>query len=158
MAFEFLLLAFIDGQAPITVKKYETLSVCQENARQVTEYVQNNYTELKNADDLEKLIVLGLLAEFNETWEMVKLPVPSVADTESASNLWAKKLLVDAEATRLKGIEFGSLELLEDVVVLKFELQKYIENSELPSQPNGEQPNFTVNRTGVRYSCLAVPD
>ena len=158
MAIEFLLLAFLDGQEPVNVKRYETLSSCRDDASQVTEYVQNNYTELRNADDLQKLIVLGLLAEFNEKWEMVKIPVPAVEETETASNLWAKKLLNEAEEALKNVSEFGLDDVIFDAKLLTLELQRYIENSELPSQAKTEQPSHTVNPSSVAYICLAVPD
>jgi len=158
MAFEFLLLALIDGQEPITVSRYEALNICQGNARQVTEYVQNNYTELKNSDEIDKLAILGKLAEFNEKWEMVKLPVPSVEDTDSTSNLWAKKLLRDAEDAVGKAIEYGSADLEVAALLLVVNIQAYIENSERPTTAKTEQPAFTVAPAGVTYVCLAVPD
>lgn len=158
MAFEFLLLALIDGQEPITVSRHEALSICQGNARQVTEYVQNNYTEVKNEDEVDKLAILGQLAEFNEKWELVKLPVPSVEDTDSTSNLWAKKLLRDAEDAARKAIEYGSIDLEIAAMVLIVNIQAYIENSERPTTAKTEHPAFTVAPSDVKYVCLATPD
>ena len=158
MAIEFLLLAFLDGQEPVNVKRYETLSSCQDDASQVTEYVQNNYTELRNADDLQKIIILGLLAEFNEKWEMVKIPVPSAEETETASNLWAIKLIIDADEVAMRANEYNAPALQMDAINLKEKAQRYIDNSERPTRAPSKQPNFTVSPYGVYYSCLAVPD
>lgn len=158
MAFEFLLLALIDGQEPITVKRYDALNSCQDDAGQVTEYVHNNYTELRNADDVQKIVILGLLAEFNEKWEMMKLPVPSIEDTDGASNLWAKKLFRDAVDAAGKATEYGSIDLQVDALNLQVEAQRYIENSERPTTAKAEQLDFTMDPSGVRYICLAVPD
>ena len=45
--FEFLLLALITTQEPISVQKYQEMADCQNAASELTAFAESNYTDLK---------------------------------------------------------------------------------------------------------------
>jgi hypothetical protein len=89
---------------------------------------------------------------------MVKLPVPSLEETEGSSNLWAKKLYSYTEEAAEKALKYGSIDLQVDALNLQVDVHLYIENSERPTTAKKEKPAFTVDPSGVKYVCLATPE
>ena len=116
MAFEFLLIAMIDGQQPITLQRYEQLIPCQEAAMGVDEFVKRNYNELKRNPDFLRTLLLEMLAEFNAKWETLQIPVPSIEDTDGKSLEWAEKIKWDAFDAHTKGLELKVFELASEAL------------------------------------------
>ena len=157
MAFEFLLIAMIDGQQPITLQRYVQLIPCQKAAIGVDEFVNQNYTELKTDLEFAKTVLLGELAAFNKKWEAVKIPVPSVEETDGGSPLWAEKIKNSAFDANIKGIDLLSPELTEDALKLWRSAIQYIENSRKPDFFVEDKLVGFIEPNRIEYFCIATP-
>ena len=63
--FEFLLLALITTQEPISVEKYEEMADCQNAASELTAFAESNYTDLKWDADLLLNELVAMIIDHN---------------------------------------------------------------------------------------------
>ena len=157
MAFEFLLIAMIDGQQPITLQRYAQLIPCQEAAISVDEFVNQNYTELKTDLEFTKTVLLGELANFNKKWELLKIPVPSIEETDGASPIWAEKIEKSALDAYIQGIELVAPDMAKDAEKLRISAVQYIENSRKPDFFVEDKLVGFIEPNRVEYFCIATP-
>jgi hypothetical protein len=157
MTFEFLLIAMIDGQQPITLQQYAQLIPCQEAAISVDGFVNQNYTELKTDLEFAKTALLGELADFNEKWEAVKIPFPSVEETDGRSPLWAEKIRNSAYDASMKALELLSPELSEDANKLWSSAMQYIDDSRKPDFFIEDKLVGFIEPNRIEYFCIATP-
>ena len=157
MAFEFLLLAMIDGQEPMVLQRYDRDERCIENVEGLTDFVGNNYTELQSNLVWVKAILDAELKQFNENWEGSAIEVPSDEITAGASLEWVQSISDQAFAAVDRGIKTGLDDLVLQAGMLHSAAEDYIENAKKPTSVKTDTPKGLMAKNRIEYVCIAVP-
>ena len=157
MAFEFLLLAMIDGQEPMVLQRYDRDESCIEDVEGLTEFVSNNYTELQSNLVWVKAILEAELKRFNENWEGIAIEVPSEEITAGASLEWVQSISDQAFAAVDRGRKTGLDDLVLHAGMLNKAAEDYLENAKKPTSVKTDTPKGLMAKNRIEYVCIAAP-
>lgn len=157
MAFEFLLLALIDGQEPMVLQRYDRDERCIENVEGLTDCVDNNYTELQSNLVWVKAILDAELKRFNENWEGIAIEVPAEEIMAGASLEWVKSISDQAFAAVDRGIKTGLDDLVLQAGMLQSAAEDYLENAKKPTSVKTDTPKGFIAKNRIEYVCIAAP-
>lgn len=157
MAFEFLLLAMIDGQEPMVLHRYDRDERCIEDVEGLTEFVRNNYTELQSGLEWVKLVLVAELKRFNKNWEGIAIEVPSEEVMAGASVEWVQSINEQALAARDRGIKTGLDDLVLHAGMLNAAAEDYLENAKKPTSIKTATPKGLMEKNRIEYVCIAAP-
>ena len=116
MKFEFILLALVGAHAPMEIQRYESIEQCQTSAAELTEFVNLNYTTLMVDSRATVEDLLSLLVEYNETWEVVPIPIPSMQELLDNNVMALKSLQMSVTSAVNTGQGYGADGLVNDAV------------------------------------------
>ena len=157
MAFEFLLLAMIDGQEPMVLQRYDRDESCIEDVEALTEFVGNNYTELQPNLVWVKAILDAELKRFNENWEGIAIEVPSEEIMAGASLEWVQSISDQAFAAVYRGRKTGLDDLVFQAGMLHSAAKDYLENAQKPTSAKTDTPKGLMAKNRIEYVCIAAP-
>ena len=160
MAIEFLLLALLDGQEPLILKKYDHLGECQGDAWEASTFVSNNYLsgfDILTTPEIGTWVLIRDIANFNSRYKRNTIPIPSLQETEGLVNRWLARLISAAEDVNLTALEEGQVRMAEDSSFISKSARDLNEYWEQKASPRKELPNFTLSSLEVKYTCLAAP-
>ena len=157
MAFEFLLLAMIDGQEPMVLQRYERDERCIENVEGLTDFVGNNYTEVQTDLVWVKAILDAELKRFNENWEGIAIEVPSEEIMAGSSLEWVQSISEEASAAVDRGRKTGLEDLALHAGMLNKAAEDYLENAKKPTSVKTDTPKGLMAKNRIEYVCIAAP-
>lgn len=157
MAFEFLLLAMIDGQEPMVLQRYNRDEYCTENVVELTEFVDRNYTDLRMNPEMGRFILLEELQHFNQKWELVAIEVPPDEIVNGTSADWSKEIALKASEAKKYGLDNKVDDLAFDATLLRNFASEYYENMSKPDILNETVPEGFIAKNRIEYVCIAAP-
>ena len=159
MGFEFifLLIALIDNREPLTINKYAQMSECQFAAKNLTDYVDDNYTDLKYNIEPVKELFLKKLATFGLKRETLNFPFPLKSEREKPIDEWVPKILEEILIAQEYGVTLDVPELRKEAQELKIIAEEMLENSDRYVTPKENPPLFLISKDNIAYVCMAAP-
>ena len=157
MAFEFLLIALIDGQQPITLNRYNDDTYCLSAAMELSRFARKNYPDENTRAEKTKRALIYELAQFNEKWTASKIEMPSDEEIDGISSQWAESIYADALEAETKGLEIDMPELSSDAMLVKILAKTFVENKNEPNAQKDELNQYFIDPDRVDYFCLATP-
>lgn len=147
--FEFLLLALITTQEPISVQKYQEMADCQNAASELTAFAESNYTDLKWDADLLSNELVTMIINHNSKWEAVQ-----IAEPKDASLI---ELVTNINQAKNTAQEYDLPDLVAETTLMLKLAEELLQNEQRPVLPNEEVPEYLLSSIEVRYACIAVP-
>ena len=147
--FEFLLLALITTQEPISVQIYQEMADCQNAASELTAFAESNYTDLKWDADLLSNRLAFLIMDHNSKWEAVQIAEPK--------NDSLIELITNINQARNTAQEYDLPDLVATTTLMLKLAEELLQNEQRPVLPNEEVPEYLLSSIEVRYACIAVP-
>jgi hypothetical protein len=157
MAFEFLLIAMIDGQQPLTIQRYEIPYMCELDALDVSQFVNQNYTELKSDWKRLQENFVEQLTVFNDKWTNLQLPVP---ENEMKEDEWVNYAELIVKATKdldQTGTELNLPDLMTDALLVQTHATNLIENQNKRLEPPQSHDFGYLDPNRIEYFCIAAP-
>lgn len=157
MIFEFLLIAMIDGQQPLMIQRYEDRYMCELDALDTSQFVNQNYTELKSDWKRLQESFVEQLTAFNDKWTKLQLPVP---ENEMKEDQWVNYAKLIVKATKdldEMGMELNLPDLMTDAALVRSRATTLIENQNKPLEPPQSHDFGFLDPKRIKYFCIATP-
>jgi len=155
--FEFILLALVGAHAPMEIQRYESIEQCQTSAAELTEFVNLNYTTLMFDSRAAVEALLALLVEYNETWEVVPIPIPSMQELLDNNVMALNSLQMSVTSAVNTGQGYGADGLVNDARIIVEIVSVLLENAQKPKAPIDAPPAFLIEPNEIQYACIAAP-
>jgi len=156
--FEFILLALVGAHAPMEIHRYESINQCQDSAAELTEFVELNYTTLMLDSQVAVEGLVAMLVEYNETWEVVPIPIPSIEELLDNNVIAFQSLLLSIGSAISTGQGYGAAAQVNDALVLGGVVRKLLDNAQNPKAPLNAKPDYLIEPNEIQYACIAAPE
>ena len=157
MKFEFILLALVGTHAPMEIQRYESIDQCQGSAAELTEFVELNYTALMLDSRVAVEGLLAMLVEYNETWEVVPIPIPSMEELFNNNVTALESLALSIGSAVNTGQGYGAAAQVNDALVIGDVVRTLIDNAQRLIVPFDAKRDYLIEPSEIKYACLAAP-
>ena len=157
MAFEFTLLALIDANSPIELRRYDKIEKCQNDASSLTNVVRLNYTDLKYDATPVKEQLMQMLNNYNARWEAIQIPLPKPEEIELSPVFWVPSLISNISDVITLGAFYDLPELVIEAKKMQLFANEILDNAERPEMPNAAVPDYMLNLNEISYKCIVAP-
>ena len=157
MKFEFILLALVGAHAPMEIQRYEAIGQCQATAAELTKFVNLNYTTVRSDSRAGMESLLARLVAYNETWEVVPIPIPSMQELLDNNEMALRSLQMSVTSAINTGQGYGAAAQVNDARNIRIVVSVLLENAKKPKAPLDAPPAFLIEPSEIKYACLAAP-
>ncbi|MDA8875688.1 hypothetical protein N9I60_03950, partial [Planktomarina temperata] len=124
----------------------------------LTEFVELNYTTLMLDSQVAVEGLVAMLVEYNETWEVVPIPIPSIEELLDNNVIAFQSLLLSIGSAISTGQGYGAAAQVNDALVLGGVVRKLLDNAQNPKAPLNAKPDYLIEPNEIQYACIAAPE
>ena len=170
MTFEFVLIALIDGQLPLELKRYEDASplFCLEDASDANKYISNGYFIQHDIDKIKNIFMKNL-AEYEAIYGRFLSYTPDALDltTEASQDFYSDVYFAIQPSQSMERLDTMDMEQSLAFGRVAYSYERYVDaNDENESNQifkdildnnELEDTSTMLKRDQVTYVCLPVP-